>query len=146
MCAKPAVLRRSLPQRFALLAFVVALLIAPLLVNVWPALGKGPMLVVASDVATQVDHSAHARHHDHDAGAAQGPHASHPTTEHDESHHQQHCALCVLAFLGWAPPIDLVVACAPSSAADRAPPLADSTPRVPLLWRNAQARAPPLAT
>src|SRR5947208_16804266 len=98
MSTARAKLKQSAEQRVALLAFVAALFLAPLLANTWPAFGKGPMLFTGAAVATPSDHRQHADHEGHQAPAT-------------ESHHQRHCALCVLAFLGWAPPVGLSLGC-----------------------------------
>jgi hypothetical protein len=144
MRAKPAHPKRALKQR-ALLAFIVALALAPFLANIWPAFGKGQMLWVAADVTTPADHSAHAAHQNHPAAATEADlPTAHHTPGHQPSEHQQHCALCVLAFLGWAPPVDFAITCTDSCDSDRAPIVAATTPRLLLLWTGAQARAPPL--
>jgi len=109
--------------------FVVALLLAPALANIWPAFGKGAMLFVGETVAA---HDEHAAHEGHQAPAPQ-------------SHHQQHCALCVLAFLAWAPPAVPALGCTEACVTDRGAQVAESTPRLLLVWRSAQARAPPLS-
>ena len=112
-------LQPTLGQRPWLLALVVALVLAPLLANIWPAFGKGPMLFVAEAAGQQSEHEAHAQH------AAHGAHEAHEAPA-DQSHHQRHCALCVLAFLGWAPPIDLSIGCSPTSGTERTKPLVAS--------------------
>jgi hypothetical protein len=137
MRTAPATPRRTFEQRAALFAFVVALVLAPALANVWPAFGKGEMLFVGDAAATQTDHAAHQGHH------AAATEAQQPHTQHRQSHHQTHCALCVLAFLGWAPPIDLSIGCTTTCLTERTKPLVASAPRVLLLWPSAQARAPP---
>jgi len=118
-----------------LLALVTALALAPLLVNVWPAFGKGTMLFVgetALPASQQIDHAEHASHEGRAAPAS-------------ESHHQRHCALCVLALLGWAPPLDLAVGGGETGATHRIASIPLSAPRLPLAWPGARARAPPLS-
>src|SRR5882672_10532810 len=119
-------LQRTLGQRPWLLALVVALVLAPLLANIWPAFGKGPMLFVAETAGQPSAHEAH------EAPA-------------DQSHHQRHCALCVLAFLGWAPPADLSLGCAEARATEcgtwiAADPLPCSSPG--LVHRRARRHFP----
>jgi len=115
-----------------LLGLVVALIVAPVLANVWPAFGKGPMLYVGGADASHVVVDAHAAH----TGHAQPAH---------ESHHQAHCALCVLAFLGWAPPLALELPSIAASAIDRAVTVAAQVLRLRPVWLGARARAPPLS-
>ena len=124
--------QRRLEQRLWLLGLVVALVFAPVLANVWPAFGKGPMLYVDTAHATQLDANPHAAHEGHAAPASR-------------SHHQQHCALCVLAFLGWAPPVDLSLDCTATCAVDKMVPVAAQAPHLTLVWPGAQARAPPIS-
>jgi len=125
---------RTLTQRLVVLGVVAGFALAPLVANVWPALGRGAMLYTGEMAAAEVDHSAHAGHH----AAADG-------AQHATSHHQKHCALCMLALLGWAPPIDLGLGRIETRITDRAPQLVASAPRALLLWPDAQARAPPLS-
>jgi hypothetical protein len=122
-------------QRLRVAGVVVTLALAPVLANVWPAFGKGQMLYVGDAPGAGIDHSAHLGH---DAEASNSSH-------HDQSRHQAHCALCVLAFLGWAPPIDLSVAATEIAAIDRARRRVVTAAAPSLLWPNAQARAPPLS-
>ena len=131
-------LQPTLGQRPWLLVLVVALVLAPLLANIWPAFGKGPMLFVAEAAGQQSEHEAHAQH------AAHGAHEAHEAPA-DQSHHQRHCALCVLAFLGWAPPADLSLGCAEARATECGTWIAADAPRLQLAWPSAQARAPPLS-
>ena len=123
---------RGIEQRLLLFGLVLALIVAPVLANVWPAFGKGPMLYVGDAEASHVAVDGHAAH---------GGHA-HPA---HESHHQTHCALCVLAFLGWAPPLALELPSIAASAIDRAVTVAAHVPRLRLVWPGARARAPPLS-
>lgn len=125
---------RRFRQRILLLGVVAAFAFAPLLANVWPAFGKGEMLYVGEVAAADVDHSAH-----------EGHHAAADDSHHSQSRHQVHCALCVLALLGWAPPIDLSLGCTETRVIDRAVHFTAATPRVLLVWPDAQARAPPLS-
>jgi len=134
MQAARVTLRRTVEQRVALLAFVFALVFAPALANVWPAFGKGEMLFVGDAVAAHADQAGHAAHQD----AATESH-------HSESHHQQHCALCVLAFLGWAPPLDLSLGCTGTCGPDRAARVAETAAHPLFVWPGAQARAPPIS-
>jgi hypothetical protein len=121
-------------QRLRVLGVVAALALAPMLANVWPAFGKGEMLYVGEVAAADVDHSAHEGHH-----AAAGD------SHHSPTRHQVHCALCVLALLGWAPPIDLGFGRIESPVIDRAPHVVANTPRLLLAWPDGLARAPPLS-
>jgi hypothetical protein len=121
-------LQRTLGQRFGLLTLVFALVFAPALASIWPALGRGEMLFVAA--AKEAAHADHAAHEGHQAPAP-------------ASHHQQHCALCVLAFLGWAPPVLPGLVGAAIGSIERAVPIAVRAPHLPLAWSRAQARAPP---
>jgi hypothetical protein len=132
MRAASTTLLRTFPQRCALVAVVVALVLAPVLANVWPAFGKGEMLYVADGVTAHGDHSSHEGHQ----ATASDSHPSPP-------HHQAHCALCELAFLGWAPPIDLSLGCTETGITDRTEQAVATTPRLLLLWPGAQARGPP---
>src|SRR5215467_1553008 len=125
---------RTLVQRFVVLGVVAVFALAPLVADVWPALGRGAMLYTGNVAAAEVDHSAHAGHH-----AATGK------SQHTTSHHQTHCALCMLALLGWAPPIDLALGRIDARVDDRPPQFAEIAPRALLLWPDAQARAPPLS-
>jgi hypothetical protein len=127
--------QRRFEQRLLLLGFVVALVLAPVLANIWPAFGKGRMLYVGTTATTQVDAGPHAGHEGHAAPASQS---------HDPQH-QQHCALCVLAFLGWAPPVDLSLDCEATCAVEKALPITAQVPHLTLVWPGAQARAPPLS-
>jgi Protein of unknown function (DUF2946) len=127
--------RRSLEQRLLLFGFVVALVCAQVLANLWPAFGKGAMLYVGESSA----HAAHAEHADHAA------HEGHPAPA-TRSHHEAHCALCVLALLGWAPPVVADLGSADARVINRDVQVASSTPRLLLLWRTAQPRAPPLGS
>src|SRR5262249_49480367 len=124
-------------QRALLLALVAALALAPLLANIWPALGRGAMLYVSEAVASSspqaVDHSRHAGPQVHPAPARE----SHPP--HAPG------ALCVLACLGWAPPVDLSIDGADAAFTDRAAWIALAAPRGQLARHSAQARAPPLS-
>ena len=133
MRARCANSSRTLTGRFVVLGVVVGFALAPLVANVWPAMGRGAMLYTGDVAVAETDHSAHARH---DA-AADG--SQHPTP-----HHQTHCALCMLALLGWAPPIDLGLGRIETRLTDRAPQLLASASRLLPLWPDAQARAPPI--
>ena len=123
--------RRGIEQRLLLFGLVVALIVAPVLANVWPAFGRGAMLYVGAAEASQVAVDAHAAH----AGHAQAAH---------ESHHKVHCALCVLAFLGWAPPLALGLCNIAAGAIDRTVTVVANAPCLQPAWPGAQARAPPL--
>jgi hypothetical protein len=128
-------LRRTTARRALLLALVTALALAPLLVNIWPAFGRGAMLFVgetALPVPPQVDHAEHAGHEGNAAPAS-------------ESHHQRHCALCVLALLGWAPPLDLGMSGGETVATHRIASILLTAPQLQLAWPGAHARAPPLS-
>jgi len=122
---------RAIGQRVGLLAFVASLVLAPALANIWPAFGKGEMLYVGEP--SPADHSAHQGHH-HPGVEAGKP------RPHD---HKAHCALCVVAFLGWAPPVDLNVDSGSVPVAEPPVAPADAAPCPLLLWPRAQARAPP---
>jgi Protein of unknown function (DUF2946) len=135
MRASSATARRIFVQRLLVAGVVVTLALAPGLANVWPAFGKGEMLYVGDVPAAGIDHSAQEGHH---TGARN-------SSGHDPSRHQGHCALCVLAMLGWAPPIGLSPAATGSAATDRAPQQVVRAGRPSLLWPDAQARAPPLS-
>jgi hypothetical protein len=126
--------RWILMARVRVLGVVAAFALAPLLANVWPAFGKGQMLYVGEVAAADVDHSAH-----------EGHHAAGRDSHHSPAGHQVHCALCVLALLGWAPPVDLSFDWTETRVIDRAVHLAATAPRLLLLWPDAQARAPPLS-
>ena len=123
---------RGIEQRLLLFGLVLALIVAPVLANVWPAFGKGPMLYVGGADASHVVVDAHAAH----TGHAQPAH---------ESHHQAHCALCVLASLGWAPPLALELPSTATRGIDRAVTVAAPVPRLRPVWPGARARAPPLS-
>ena len=127
--------RRATGQRALSLLFAAVMALAPILANVWPAFGKGPMLYVGTPAAAsaqQVDHAGHAGHEGHEAPAP-------------GSHHQQHCALCVLALLGWAPPAGLSIGCLQAAVRDPVAWIALAAPRLQPIWQSAQARAPPLS-
>ena len=159
MRAATATLRRSIGQRFASLLVALALGVAPILANVWPAFGKGEMFYVGDTASATHDghaahdgsaaHEGHADHANHQGHAALEGHAGHQVADagshHSPAQHQAHCALCELAFLGWAPPLDLSLGCAEACPVDRTVPIAAVTPRLLALWPSAQARAPPLA-
>jgi hypothetical protein len=134
MRAASATSLRTLMQRLVVLAVVAVFALAPLVANVWPAFGRGAMLYTGDVAAAEVDHSAH-----------EGHHAAASDSQHAPPHHQVHCALCMLALLGWAPPIDLGLGCAEARVIDRAQHLVANAPRPLLLWPDAQARAPPLS-
>jgi hypothetical protein len=104
------------------------------LASVWPAFGKGEMLYVGETAAAHVDHSAH-----------EGHHAAASESDHSPARHQAHCALCELAFLGWAPPINLGLGCTETCVTDRAEQIVTTSPRFLLVWPRARARAPPLS-
>jgi hypothetical protein len=125
-------LRRTTARRSLLLALVTALALAPLLVNIWPAFGKGAMLFVGAPALFSPQHAYHAEHEGH-------------ATPASESHPERHCALCVLALLGWAPPVDLAIACGEPVAIDRTAPIALLAPRLRPSWPGAYPRAPPLS-
>ncbi|HTT10369.1 MAG TPA: DUF2946 family protein [Burkholderiaceae bacterium] len=127
------VTRGAIGQRIGVLAFVVSLVLAPALANIWPAFGKGEMLYVAD--APSLDHSAHAGHHHPGTDKAQRP-------PHD---HKAHCALCVLAFLGWAPPADLSISSGSTAVANLPAALPEDRPRSAPIWSGAHARAPPIS-
>jgi len=122
----------TLRRRVLSLGVVAAFALAPLLANVWPAFGKGQMLYVGEVAADQIDHSTHAGHH-----AAAGD------SHHAPAGHQAHCALCVLALLGWAPPVDLSPGSLEPPLADRAAHRVTVTPRLLLVWPDTLARGPP---
>jgi len=161
MRAANATLRRSIGQRFASSLVACALGVAPILANVWPAFGKGEMFYVGGATpaahghaahdgsAAHEGHADHANHADHQGHAALDRHAGHQVADagshHSPAQHQAHCALCELAFLGWAPPLDLSLGCAEACPVDRTVPIAAVAPRLLALWPSAQARAPPLA-
>jgi len=122
-------------RRLLVAGVTLTLALAPVLANVWPAFGKGQMLYVGDASGAAIDHSAHQRHH---AGAGN-------TARHDPSSHQAHCALCLLALLGWAPPIELSLAATDPAAIDRVRHWVVTAATPSLLWPDAQARAPPLS-
>ncbi|HTT11573.1 MAG TPA: DUF2946 family protein [Burkholderiaceae bacterium] len=123
--------KRGIERRLLLLGFVAALIVAPVLANVWPAFGKGPMLCVAATEA-------------HVAVDADAAHAGYAPPGH-ESHHQVHCALCALACLGWAPPLALGLSSLGAGAIDHAVTVIAQGPRAQAAWPGARARAPPLS-
>jgi hypothetical protein len=125
-------LRRTTARRSLLLALIAALALAPLLANMWPAFGKGAMLFVGEPAFSSPQHAYH------------GEHEGQPTPA-SESHPQRHCALCVLALLGWAPPVDLAIGCGETVATDRTAPIALLAPRLQPSWPGAYPRAPPLS-
>jgi len=91
------------------------------------------------------NHPGDNEHGDHDHGGIPDADGGDEPGRAAGSHHTQHCALCVLAFLGWAPPgTHLLVS--PERAVVARPKLAaEFAPRASLVWDRAQARAPPLS-
>jgi hypothetical protein len=127
--------QRTLKQRAWLFVCAIALACSPLVVNIWPALGKGRMLFVGAPAAEHVEHAAHDGHASHDEHEASG----------SQPHHDRHCALCVLALLGWAPPAVASIGCVATHATHGTAWIAISAPRLQPLWRSAHARDPPLS-
>ncbi len=131
--------------------FVVALVLAPALASVWPALGRGPMLYTGEPAAHVAhDHqavadAAHECDEAHVSGAntgAESHHADHDA-QPDHTNHAQHCALCVLVSLAWAPVVHVAPGADAPPAVHRRALQRDTSPRSQVVWSRAQARAPP---
>lgn len=156
-------LLRTVEPRAVALLLALALALAPPLVGLWPALGKGRMLWVGEPPAEQVErerlaaqqaqhygagsHEGHGANHEaaHSSGEAPIAHAGHDGADESSAHHDGHCALCVLAAVGWAPPSGLVFAIADRAVVGQLGFVLASEPRASLLWARAQARAPPVS-
>lgn len=102
--------------------FVTALVFAPALASIWPALGKGPMLYTGTPPAHAAPHHGGAAAEAGSTRQASGDHAGHANPADDVAHaahdaaggapathgdHTRHCALCVLVSLAWAPVVHI---------------------------------------